>query len=235
MTPDATLAPSACPDSAERAAQLFDTLGLTYEQAYGHLPEQLAAIDWLAARLPARARVLDIGSGTGRPTADLLARAGHRVTGIDVSTTMVDLARSQVPGARFEPGDVRTVAYASGSWDAVCAFFPLLQMPRSDLDRTLERIADWLVPGGHFIFATVPFDAENLPVEWLGHHVTATSCPAKVYLERLRDIGLEILHDQLSFFQPDFPAMGVEQHLFAYARRPGHPASPVRPGGPGRR
>ncbi|MDH6133396.1 SAM-dependent methyltransferase [Kitasatospora sp. MAA4] len=227
MTPEATLAPSACPDSAELAARPFDALGLTYEQTYVHLPAQRAAIDWLIARLPARAKVLDIGSGTGRPTADLLARAGHLVTGIDVSATMVDLARSQVPAARFEQADVRTAGYPKGSWDAVCAFFPLLQMSRADLDRTLERIADWLAPGGYFVFATVPFDAENHPMTWMGHRLTATSYPVEVYLERLRAAGLEILHHQLSVFHPDFPGMGAEEHFFVHARKPGGPTVPA--------
>lgn len=70
-----------------------------YEDTYAHLLQQLAALDWLLARLPERAAVLDIGSGTDRPTADRLAAAGHRVTGYDVSRTLVDLARAQVPAA----------------------------------------------------------------------------------------------------------------------------------------
>ncbi|MFI1801694.1 methyltransferase domain-containing protein [Streptomyces sp. NPDC020379] len=227
MTPEAALASSAYPDSAELAARPFDELGLTYEQTYAHLPAQLAALDWLIARLPAQARVLDIGSGTGRPTAELLARAGHRVTGIDVSATMVDIARAQVPAARFEQADVRAVGYGSGGWEAVCAFFPLLQMPRSDLDRTLEQIADWLAPGGYFVFATVPFDAENHSMTWMGHQVTATSYPVDVYLERLRAAGLEILHHRISDFHPDFPGMGTEEHFFVHARKPGGPAVPA--------
>src|SRR5689334_22250812 len=135
------------------AAQTFDALGIQYEHAYGHHPERLAAIDWLAARLPPGARVLDIGSGTGRPAADLLTQAGHAVTGIDVSATMIDIARRQVPGARFEQVDVRDFATEDASWDAVCAFFSLLLMPRRDLDATLRRIAGWLAPGGYFILA----------------------------------------------------------------------------------
>jgi len=205
------------------AAQLFDALGIQYEHAYGHLPERLAAIDWLAARLPPGARVLDIGSGTGRPAADLLTRAGHAVTGIDVSATMIDIARRQVPEARFEQVDVRDFATEDASWDSVCAFFSLLQMPRRDLDTTLRRIAGWLVPGGWFVLGTVPADVEELDLRWMDQPLRATSYPSERYQELLHAAGLEIVHAQASSFRPDFPGMDAEDEWFCYARRPGGP------------
>ncbi|HWR48347.1 MAG TPA: methyltransferase domain-containing protein [Pseudonocardiaceae bacterium] len=227
MTPEFALGSLEAHDSATVAARPFDALGLTYEKTYAHMPERLAAISWLAARLPAGAKVLDVGSGTGRPTADLLASAGYQVTGIDVSATMIELARAQVPAARFEQTDVRLLPDRQGGWDAVCAFFSLLQMPREELDTTLARIAGWLALGGYFIFATVPFDAEETVVDWMGHSVKTSSYPAETYLERLRGAGLEIAHHHLSTFQPDYPGADVEEHLFVYARKPGGPAVPA--------
>ncbi|WP_406367734.1 methyltransferase domain-containing protein [Streptomyces sp. NBC_01546] len=213
--------------STERAARPFDALGKTYEDTYARLPEQLAAIDWLLGRLPERAQVMDIGSGTGRPTADLIAAAGHSVTGYDVSQTMVELARAQVPGAHFALADVRALPDTPAQWDAITAFFPLLQMPRADLDATLTRIANWLTPGGLFVFATVPFDAEDTEIEWMGHTIRATSYPAEDYGRLLRAAGLEVVREQLSVFHPDFPGMGPEEHLFLYARKPGGGAAPA--------
>ncbi|MEU7163917.1 methyltransferase domain-containing protein [Streptomyces morookaense] len=214
-------------DAAAPAALPFDVLGKVYEDTYGQLPEQLAALDWLVARLPEGARVMDIGSGTGRPTAGRLAAAGHRVTGYDVSATMVELARAQVPTATFELADVRTLPDTPGQWDAVTAFFPLLQMPRADLDRTLGRIANWLAPGGFFVFATVPFDAEDEEISWMGQRVRCTSYPAEVYPRLLRAAGLTVVHEELSVFHPDFPGMGAEEHLFLYAVKPGGPPAPA--------
>ena len=61
-------------DVSVSAAELFDGLGLAYEEAFSRLPAQWEAVDWLAGRLPSGARVLDVGSGTGRPVAERLAR-----------------------------------------------------------------------------------------------------------------------------------------------------------------
>jgi SAM-dependent methyltransferase len=208
-------------DSSATAARPFDALGLKYEQAFGHQPERREALDWLLAQLPAGARVLDIGSGTGRPTAEVLTQAGHAVTGIDVSATMIDIARRQVPGARFEQVDVRDYVSEDASWDAVCAFFSLMQMPRPDVDATIRRIAGWLVPGGCFVLAAAPVDLEELDVLWMGQPMRVTSYPTERYLELLRAAGLEIVHARTSRFRPDFPDMAEEDDLFCYARRPG--------------
>jgi SAM-dependent methyltransferase len=207
-------------DWAEQAAQVFDALGMTYERTYGNSPEHLAAIDWLIANLPTGAKVMDVGSGTGRPTADLLVAAGHHVTGYDVSATMVELARRQVPGARFEVADVRSLVVLPESWDAVVAFFSLLMMSRKDIADTVVRMADWLVPGGLLVFATAPFDAEDAEFEWMGHLARGSSYQVADYRRLLDDARLEILRERRGVFQPDFPGMNAEEHLFLFARKP---------------
>ncbi|MEU9858195.1 class I SAM-dependent methyltransferase [Streptomyces sp. NPDC047974] len=207
-------------EGALGAAELFDGVGLDYERAFGRLPAQLAAVEWLTGRLPAGARVLDVGSGTGRPVAALLAAAGHEVTGIDVSRTMVGLARERVPGARFEQVDVRDHTPPQEGYDAVCAFFPLLMMDREDQASAVRRMASWLVPGGLLVSATVPADVEGLEITWMGRRARVSSFSAEAYLGLLREeCGLEVLHHELSVFTPEVPGGEPEEHLFCYARR----------------
>ncbi|MER5726818.1 class I SAM-dependent methyltransferase [Streptomyces sp. NPDC002138] len=202
------------------AAEVFDALGERYEDLFGSVPEQLEALDWLAERLPAGARVLDVGSGTGRPTAEALARAGHTVTGIDVSAAMVEAARARVPGARFEQADVRTYVPDAGGFDAVCSFFPLLVMDQPDIEAALDRMASWVAPGGYLVLATVPGDIRGLDIEWMGHAVTVSSLSAEQHLRRLTAAGLDVLHQHTSSFVPADPLAGPEEHFFCYATRP---------------
>lgn len=212
------------PARSRAAAAAFDALGARYEDAYAALPEHHAALAWLVQRLPAGASVLDIGCGTGRPTAEVLAATGHDVLGIDVSPVMIDLARERVPAARFELADVRDFEPAdfghNRPLDAVCAFFPLLQMSRPEVDSTLRRAAGWLAPGGYLVLATVPVDVEDVPIEFMGQPVRATSYPTDAILARLRDAGLGVLHAEENVFTPDFPGMTPEPQLFCYAQRP---------------
>ncbi|MFC9590873.1 class I SAM-dependent methyltransferase [Streptomyces sp. NPDC056944] len=203
------------------AAELFDGLGIEYEHAFVRLPAQRAAVEWLTARLGPGARVLDVGSGTGRPVADLLVRAGCEVTGIDVSREMVELASAQVPGARFEECDVRAFEAPAGGFDAVCAFFPLMMMSRAEAAATLRRMAGWLAPGGFLVTATVPADVEDVEIVWMERAVRVSSFSVEEYLRLQREeCGLDVLHHALSVFAPDDDRAAPEEHLFTYARRP---------------
>ncbi|GAB2997459.1 class I SAM-dependent methyltransferase [Amycolatopsis acidiphila] len=169
--------------------------------------------------LPPAARVLDVGSGTGRPVAEELVAAGCHVTGLDVSPVMVRLAATQVPGAEFVETDVRDWTSPPQSWDAVCAYFPFLQMPRADTEAVLRDIARWLVPGGHLSLITVPMDAEAVPVRFLGHEVELTSFGAADLESRITAAGLWVLSTYSEVFEPDKPGAQPEEHLLITARR----------------
>ncbi|MEU0373568.1 class I SAM-dependent methyltransferase [Streptomyces sp. NPDC006283] len=202
------------------AAEVFDEVGARYEEVFADVPGQLAALDWLTGRLAPAARVLDVGSGTGRPAAETLARAGFAVTGIDVSAEMVRLAREQVPAARFEQADVRTYRAPDGGFDAVCAFFPLLVMDQPEVAESLARVASWVAPGGSFAMATVPGDIRGLDIVWMGHQVTVSSLATDDQLRVLEEAGLEVVHHHSALYRPHGPGAQPEEHLYVHAHRP---------------
>ncbi|MRH90507.1 methyltransferase domain-containing protein [Nocardia sp. SYP-A9097] len=201
------------------AAEVFDELGKDYEKAFAGLTAHREELEWLLNQLSAGATVLDIGCGTGRPTAEVLVAAGFDVTGCDVSPGMIEIAREQVPGARFEVADLRTLSYPAGSWSAVTAFFPLLQLTRAEIDAALVKFAGWLAPGGVFLFATVPADVESVDIEFMGKPVTVSSYSPEEFHRRLADAGLEVLRQRVVEFLPDHPDAVPEHDLFIAARK----------------
>lgn len=201
------------------AAELFDDIGAGYEEAFGRRPVIDTAIRQLVERLPSGARVLDIGSGTGRPVAHDLAEAGCRVTGVDVSGVMVGIARSQVPSAEFVHADIRDWTSPEASWDAVCVFFSFLQMSRAETESVLANIARWLVPGGYLSIMTVPLDVEELEIVFLGHPVQVTGFTPADLAARVESAGLTVLGTHVETFQPDKPGAQAEEHLLITARR----------------
>ena len=98
-------------------------------------------------RLAPGSRVLDLGCGNGIPVARELAKR-HRVTGLDLSLVQVRRARMLVPEARYVCGDMTRVAFAPRSFDAVTAFFSIINVPIEDQPRLFESLAAWLAPGG---------------------------------------------------------------------------------------
>ncbi|MFE6612546.1 class I SAM-dependent DNA methyltransferase [Amycolatopsis sp. NPDC057786] len=207
-------------DRPVTAAELFDAIGSAYDDVFGRAPVVDRALRHLLDSLPPSSRVLDIGSGTGRPVAEDLSSAGHRVTGLDVSPVMIDLAREQVPAATFVQADVREWTSPSESWEAVCAFFPFLQMPRKDTEAVLADIGRWLVPGGLFALVTVPRDAEEMPAEFFGHNFRVTSFAPDDLVRRVEAAGLEITGTHSEVFTADEPGTPPEEHLLILARRP---------------
>lgn len=159
-----------------RAAQAaaFDHIGERYDDAFPHKDGQIAVAQWLIGRLPPDARVLDVGCGTGLPTARQLVAAGADVTGIDISPVMLSLARANVPEAAFLLVDATEVDVALGLFDAVVAFFSLLMLPRSEIPAALAALRGVLRPGGWLVLSMVEADLDDVPISFLGVSVHVT-------------------------------------------------------------
>ncbi|MFH8884779.1 class I SAM-dependent methyltransferase [Streptomyces californicus] len=201
------------------AAAVFDALGAEYERAFAGSAAHRASLERLLADLAPASRVLDVGSGTGRPTAQTLAGAGHRVLGVDVSPVMTGLAARQVPEAEFRCADVRDLALAEGEFDAVCVYFSLLQMERDEQRGLVERLVRALRPGGVLVVATVPVDAEGVEAVFMGQPVRVSSFGAEEFAGLVTRAGAVVEWARDALFTPDHPAGSPEPHLFLHARR----------------
>ncbi|WP_320774635.1 class I SAM-dependent methyltransferase [Streptomyces sp. CRN 30] len=200
------------------AAVVFDALGASYEQAFAASEAHRRSLEWLLARLAPGSRVLDAGSGTGRPTAETLADAGHDVLGVDVSPVMTALAARQVPAASFRCADIRDVPLADGSYDAVCVYFALLQLARGEQSEVVRRLARALRPTGLLALATVPLDVEDVEGVFLGQPVRVTSFAARDLTAMVEGAGLDVLAHEETLFTPARPDAVSEPHLFLHCR-----------------
>ena len=100
---------------------------------------------------PGRA-TLDLGCGEGRFSRELAA-AGHRVTGVDVSPDLVELAQAADPTGTYLVADAKSLPFAEATFDLVVAFNVLSCV--DDLERGVGEVARVLPAGGRVCFSIV--------------------------------------------------------------------------------
>ena len=137
----------------EALAGVYDDL--TSDVAYGRRADYLERL-FQKSRLPVRT-VLDLACGTGSMTAVLTER-GYELIGVDDSPDMLAVAREKAAGWRGEPPVFLNQSMPKldlyGTVEAaVCCLDSLnyLTSPR-EVQRTFERLALFIAPGGILIF-----------------------------------------------------------------------------------
>ena len=95
---------------------------------------------------------LDAACGTGSQAAQLVG-LGFDVTGVDASEAMLDVARTNVPGATFHQGMLQSLPLADASVDVVTCSLALTHVP--DLGPVLAEMARVLRPGGSVVLADI--------------------------------------------------------------------------------
>ncbi|MDI1449791.1 class I SAM-dependent methyltransferase [Polyangium sp. 6x1] len=201
-------------DITEQAAA-FDAIGEKYDEVFADKRAQVEATRWLAERLAPGDRVLDVGCGSGIPTAKLLAEAGLSVHGVDISKEMLRLARRNAPGATFEQVDVMSFSPEPGSFGGAAAFFSLLMLRKSEIPAALAKIGRALRPGGHLALSMVEGDFDYVELPFLGRPIRVSAYPQAELDVVLRDAGIEVLATEVvSFSAGDH----VERQLYHRCR-----------------
>lgn len=150
----------------------------------------------LFERLFRGAQVLDLGCGAGVPTAQELARH-FKVTGVDISKQQIALARRNVPTAEFFQADIAQLEFRPESFDAVIAFYTLIHVPRQEQFQVLQKIREWLRPGGLFV-ATMSTHSmkRDFGEDFLGARMFWSGFDAETNKRLVEDAGLRIIRAQ---------------------------------------
>ncbi len=188
-------------------AEAFDAIGARYDQAYPHKEGQLAAGRWLIESLPAGSRILDVGCGTGLPTARQLTDTGHSVVGVDLSTGMLELAARNVPEAELLHRDVASLRAEGpgglGRFDAITCFFTLLMLPRDEIPYALRQFHRLLEPGGLLALSMVEAELDDTEIPFLGHTVRVSGFLRDELRRVVCETGFEIAGESSYAYAPE--------------------------------
>jgi SAM-dependent methyltransferase len=171
-----------------------------------HVPENAASRYFLRRKvttalemtgLGRASAVLEVGSSWGHQTFLLAERVAH-VTGVDLSSESIDLARRRaahwaVRNVRFEVGDAEDLAgHADASFDGVLSFSTLRFCPQPE--RALREMCRVLRSGGR-----LAVDFPNAACPWYGPLKRGLGISPHIHDRLFTGVEAQALVDQAGF------------------------------------
>lgn len=169
---------------AQSYLQLVESMGMSVRKKY---------LNILLSTLPANAQLLELGCGAGIPMTKILAEY-FQVTGIDISSEQLALARQNALKAKFIQSDMVHLSFADNYFDAVAAFYSITHVPRNEHEQLLNNIYRVLKPGGLTI-ATMGFgdSPDVVSPNWLGSPMFFSHFDGNTNLKLVQQIGFNVI------------------------------------------
>ncbi|MCZ7429811.1 class I SAM-dependent methyltransferase [Micromonospora sp. WMMA1949] len=161
----------------------YDTVASSYadllRDALANEPFQRGILALFAELVRARGSgpVADVGCGPGRITRHL-RDLGLSAFGIDLSPAMIDLARRDHPGVRFEVGSMTRLDLTDECLTGLLSWFSLIHVPDDEVPAVLAGFHRVLRPGGVVLLGFHAGDGSRLKTQGYGGH------PMRVYVHR---------------------------------------------------
>jgi len=110
-------------------------------------------LDEFIAYIPQQGKVLDLGCGTGKPILEYLLSKNIQATGVDASSSMIEIARTNCPLAEFMVQDMRLLNLAK-KFDGILLWHSLFHLPAADQPVVFNILAQHLKPNGVLLFTS---------------------------------------------------------------------------------
>lgn len=200
----------------------YDTVATSYadqmRDALDGAPYLRAALSLFAEQVHTAGGgpVADVGCGPGHVTARLNG-LGVDAFGIDLSPGMIEVARREHPGLRFQVGSMTDLDLAGGSVAGLLAFWSLVHVPDEAMPGVFDQFLRVLRPGGRLLLGFHLGDRSLFKTEGYGGH------PMKVHVYRrppervaawLHDAGFTVEAHQLLDLDTNAP------HAILFGHRP---------------
>ncbi len=154
-------------------------------------------LDELNNHLRAHASVLDIGCGAGLPVDRFLVEKGYKVTGIDISEKMIELAKRNIPLATFKVKDMSELQESEYHVDAVVSFYAIFHTPREKHQELFNKINSFLSEGGFILITMGAGDYEDLEDNFHGEKMWWSHYGPAKNRKMIENEGFEILLDKI--------------------------------------
>lgn len=201
-----------CPREIVRSG--YNRIASSYAGIRTGKSEDVRLLNFLIERLPKGAMVLDAGCGSGVPVTKSLAEH-FQVIGVDFAEEQIRLARENVPDTEFSCADIVKLPFRGGTFDAVCSYYAIINVPRVEHHELLVGFHRVLRPRGFVLLCTGAGDLPDDIGDWLGTPMFWSHYDGETNLRMIKESGFDILW----FRNVDDPIDPHSSHLFVLGRK----------------
>lgn len=106
-------------------------------------------------------KILDLGCGVGY-NSKLLSELGAKVVGVDLSETLIEIAKVNLKNAKFFVGDITDRLDNLGKFDGVLCLATIMHIGIENLKRTFDNISNVLHEGGLLLLSAYDGIGKNI-------------------------------------------------------------------------
>ncbi|MFX0113785.1 MAG: class I SAM-dependent methyltransferase [Candidatus Hodarchaeota archaeon] len=167
----------------------------------------------LIEKIPKKSAILDLGSGTGIPYDKYLVKRGFDVTGIDLSSKHIAMAKKNVPGAKYIQADFSRFDFGLNVFDAVISFYAVFHIPREEHANLFTKIHSALKEKGILLVTMGTEDLELCVAEFIGSRMAWSSYSIPTNKRIIENAGFTLVHVEEQHEDPQ------EHHLWILAQK----------------
>lgn len=176
---------------------IYNRFAETYDQSRNQF-DMTDVIHDFFERLPVKTGyLLDLGSGAGEPFPAYFIRHGWRVTGVDFSQKMLDLAHRYTPAMKTVLADICEIQFPDEQFHAITAIYSLFHIEHEKHENLFRNLYRWLKPDGKSLFTYATRDYTGSDIfsgykEFLGENLFYSHTTPEKLTTLLQTIGFGI-------------------------------------------
>ena len=153
----------------------------------------LAALERALRFAPKSGTSLDVGCGSQGRFMRVLREHGFQTEGLDVSSTMIELAEELDPASRFYTADISTWVFPK-KYDFISAWDSTFHLPLDLQEPVLRKLCGGLAPGGILLFTCGGGEPGEIRGSFQGEEFGYSSLGVEPFIAILADAGCRCRH-----------------------------------------
>ena len=176
---------------AQNIIEIYKKHARAWTELRGNFLYEKAWLDHFLARIPQHSKILDLGCGSGKPIADYLIQHDHKITGVDSSDVMIEMARQNFPEQHWLQADMRIVELDQ-KFNAILAWDSFFHLTPNDQRQMFRQFARFAQQGTVLMFSSGPSHGEAIG-DLFGDALYHASLAPEEYRALLKQSGFKVI------------------------------------------